>query len=177
MVTAHEGPSTGSIFFPPISVLKGTHTMLDAQHKTLTGEETFTSPYVHNTSGTALQLSQDQHTFLYLVVMSYSHTTWAMNCTTLPKHTLLSGKFLQIHRQDSNTTLILNTNPHLFHKNQWSVACPKPEQFWETELKNKGVFRNSLSAGSTSAFSCITQVLNKHHKPTSYRKYRTAQGH
>jgi hypothetical protein len=38
MVTAHQGLSTGSIFSPPISVLKGTHTMLDAEHKTLTGE-------------------------------------------------------------------------------------------------------------------------------------------
>jgi len=57
-----------------------THTMLDAQHKTLTGEKTLMSHYVDNTYCTALQLWQDQHTFLYLVVMSYSHTTWALNC-------------------------------------------------------------------------------------------------
>jgi len=56
MVTAHHGPSTASIFSSPISVLKGTHKMLDAQHKTLTGKKTFTSHYMDNTYCSALQL-------------------------------------------------------------------------------------------------------------------------
>jgi hypothetical protein len=46
MVTAQQGPSTGSTFSTPISVLKGTHTMLYAQHKTLTAENTFKPHYM-----------------------------------------------------------------------------------------------------------------------------------
>jgi hypothetical protein len=154
-----------------------THTMLDAQHKTLTGEKTFMSHYVDNTYCTALQLWQHQHTFLYLVVMSYAHTTWALSYmyNTAKAYIVKSGKFLQIHRQDSNTNLYKYINPHLFHKNQCSVTRLKPELFWEIELKNEDVFLNSVSAGSNSIFSCITHVLNKSHKTTSYRKQCTAQ--